>query len=253
MVCLERLFFTIGTARVESSPDPNEMRRCHAQNLRTVAPPARAREPAPRLHDLRNAMSNVLIVYATREGQTEKIAKRIAATVIAEGHAAELFDLEHSKERRTPEQFDVVVIGASLHGGYPRSIVRFAREHRTFLNGARSAFFSVGLAVASRTSDGRAQTLRLVEKLTESTGWRPRRVELFAGALLYTKYNFLLRYIMRQITKKEGGDTDTSRDYEYTDWVAVDRFARDLVRGDAAGATVDRTLVRYTEGTNLAP
>jgi menaquinone-dependent protoporphyrinogen oxidase len=198
-------------------------------------------------------MSNVLIVYATREGQTEKIAKCIAATVIAEGHAAELFDLEHSKERRTPEQFDVVVIGAPLHGGYPRSIVRFAREHRTFLNGARSAFFSVGLAVASRTSDGRAQTLRLVEKLTESTGWRPRRVELFAGALLYTKYNFLLRYIMRQITKKEGGDTDTSRDYEYTDWVAVDRFARDLVRGDAAGATVDRTLVRYTEGTNLAP
>ena len=118
--------------------------------------------------------------------------------------------------------------------------MRFAREHRTFLNNARSAFFSVGLAVASRTSDGRAQTLRLVENLAESTGWHPRRVELFAGALLYTKYNFFIRFIMRQITKKEGGDTDTSRDYEYTDWAAVDRFARDLVRGDAAAGSVNR-------------
>ena len=39
-----------------------------------------------------------------------------------------------------------------------------------------------------------------------------------AGALLYTKYDFLKRFIMVQIVKGEGGDLDTSRDYEYTDW-----------------------------------
>jgi menaquinone-dependent protoporphyrinogen oxidase len=44
-------------------------------------------------------------------------------------------------------------------------------------------------------------------------------------ALRYTRYNSLVRLVMRQISKKEGGDTDTSRDYEYTDWGAVDRFA----------------------------
>jgi hypothetical protein len=30
---------------------------------------------------------------------------------------------------------------------------------------------------------------------------------------------------MRAITAREGGDTDTSRDYEYTDWAKVERFA----------------------------
>jgi menaquinone-dependent protoporphyrinogen oxidase len=29
---------------------------------------------------------------------------------------------------------------------------------------------------------------------------------------------------MKRIAKKSGGDTDTSRDYEYTDWAALDRF-----------------------------
>jgi menaquinone-dependent protoporphyrinogen oxidase len=73
-----------------------------------------------------------------------------------------------------------------------------------------------------------------VERFVEKCGWRPARIELIAGALQYSKYNFLIRYVMRRITKKEGGDTDTSRDYEYTDWAAVDRFARSLVTRERA-------------------
>jgi menaquinone-dependent protoporphyrinogen oxidase len=34
---------------------------------------------------------------------------------------------------------------------------------------------------------------------------------------------------MRRIASREGGDTDTSRDYEYTDWAAVDRCAVEFV------------------------
>jgi menaquinone-dependent protoporphyrinogen oxidase len=34
---------------------------------------------------------------------------------------------------------------------------------------------------------------------------------------------------MRRIASRKGLDTDTSRDYDYTDWDAVDRFARDFV------------------------
>jgi menaquinone-dependent protoporphyrinogen oxidase len=33
---------------------------------------------------------------------------------------------------------------------------------------------------------------------------------------------------MKTITRRRGGPTDTSQDYEYTDWDAVDRFAEDL-------------------------
>ena len=34
---------------------------------------------------------------------------------------------------------------------------------------------------------------------------------------------------MRLIAKREGAATDTSRDYEYTDWAALDRFVNELV------------------------
>jgi menaquinone-dependent protoporphyrinogen oxidase len=175
-------------------------------------------------------MARLLIVYATKQGQTEKIAGRIAQRVRAQGHVAELLDAERLPTPLSLEQFDVVLVGAPIHaGGYPRSIERFAREQRDVLARVPSAFFSVGLAVASRTSDGRAQTREVIEKFVGKTGWRPARVELMAGALSYSKYNVFIRFIMRRIVAKEGGDTDTSRDYEYTDWSAVDRFSAEVM------------------------
>ena len=49
------------------------------------------------------------------------------------------------------------------------------------------------------------------------------------------------RRIMRSIVRKEGGDTDLTRDYEYTDWAAVDQFAHDI-----------GTLVRSTRPAGAA-
>ena len=174
-------------------------------------------------------MSKVLIVYATKEGQTERIARSMSDALTADGHQVVLVDADHQKPPADLRNFDAIAVGGPIHaGGYPRSIERFARENRHALAKVRSAFFSVGLAVASRTSDGRAQTLVLVRKFEERTGFHPERVELIAGALPYSKYNFVVRYVMRRIAAKEGGDTDTSRDYEYTDFPAVERFAREL-------------------------
>ena len=174
-----------------------------------------------------------LIVYATRQGQTAKIAGRMAEYLRAHGHEAEVRNAEDPKGDMNPAPFDVVFVAAPIHaGGYPRAVARFVREHRLTLERVPSAFLSVGLAVASRTSDGRAQTMPIVERfLARTGGWQPQRVELVAGALPYSKYNFLLRFVMRRIAKAEGGDTDTSRDYEYTDWNALERFVVTFAEG----------------------
>jgi len=50
-----------------------------------------------------------------------------------------------------------------------------------------------------------------------------------AGALKYTQYDFFTRLLMKRIAKKEGRTTDTSRDYEYTDWNAVRQFVKEFV------------------------
>jgi menaquinone-dependent protoporphyrinogen oxidase len=169
----------------------------------------------------------ILIAYATRQGQTGKIARHIAAVLGEQGQAHELWDLDQPPGELDLGQFAAAIVAAPIHvGGYPPSVVSFLRRERARLNALPSAFLSVGLAIASKTSDGRAQTLPIVGKLFERTGFHPRQTELVAGALKYSKYGFLTRYVMRRIAGKEGGDTDTSRDYEYTDWSALDRFTR---------------------------
>ena len=68
----------------------------------------------------------------------------------------------------------------------------------------------------------------MIDEFVEDTRWRPAHIKPVAGALLYSKYNPLVRFIMKRIAKEAGGATDTSRDYEYTDWVGLDRFVDEL-------------------------
>lgn len=69
-------------------------------------------------------------------------------------------------------------------------------------------------------------------------GWAPHRIVLVAGALKYLEYDFLKRMIMRMIAKKEGRDTDTTKDYEYTDWDAVRSFSDEFVAVKAKTAPI---------------
>ncbi len=175
-------------------------------------------------------MATVLVVYSTHDGQTRKIAERIATVLRVRRHVVELLDAARAPRTLDLARFQAVFIGSPLHAkGYLAPVVRFVREHKTALARVPTLFFSVGLAVLSKVHDGRAQTMVIVDKLLAETGWRPRRIELVAGALPYTRYNFLVRFVMRRISKAEGGDTNTSRDYEYTDWAAVDGFAVEFV------------------------
>ena len=70
----------------------------------------------------------------------------------------------------------------------------------------------------------------IVARFAVETGWTPPHTKQVAGALLYRKYNFFMRWVMKRIAAKAGGDTDTSRDYEYTDWNDVRAFASQFGR-----------------------
>ncbi|HEX6996288.1 MAG TPA: menaquinone-dependent protoporphyrinogen IX dehydrogenase [Gammaproteobacteria bacterium] len=170
-------------------------------------------------------MTKLLIVYGTTEGQTAKIAHHVADAARRLGHDV---TIRHAPEVRDGEveAHDCVIVGASLHEGrYQRAVRDFIERHGDALAARRGAFFSVSLAAASRDPRERAEPLRLAEEFTRGAGWAPARIASFAGALKYTRYGWLKRMLMKHIARQEGGDTDTSRDFEYTDWGDVDRFA----------------------------
>ena len=98
------------------------------------------------------------------------------------------------------------------------------RRFRTALTAQPSAFFSVSLSAGGPGAKPETAQ-RYLETFLHQVGWRPVQTATFAGALQYSKYGVFKRLLMRMIVGVAGGDTDATRDYEYTDWDAVERFA----------------------------
>ena len=168
----------------------------------------------------------ILIVYASHYGQTAKIAHFIADQLRETGDMVTLSRVEDIRRGMAPGQFNGAIVGASINmGKHQRSIVRFVRENREVLERIPTAFFSVSGAACSPDDATRATARQYIANFLRDTGWHPGTTESVAGAMPYTKYSPLMRWIVGRISRKEGGPVDTSRDYEFTDWKQVRRFA----------------------------
>lgn len=182
-------------------------------------------------------MASVLVLSATGEGQTAKVAGRIAELLETRGHDVTTVDVRRASGELAVEAFDAVLVGSSIHmGSHPGLVREFVRTERNALAERPSGFFQVCLSAASEAPERRAEADRYVEAFVAETGWRPDRTAVFAGALRYSQYGFVKRAMMKRIAAESTGDTDTGRDYEYTDWQAVERFATafaDLVEAES--------------------
>jgi menaquinone-dependent protoporphyrinogen oxidase len=185
-------------------------------------------------------------LYATREGQTRRIAEHVAATLRTREFRVNVVDVG----RELPADFDLAryagaVVAASVHvGKHERAMVEFVKAHRTELERIPTAFLSVSLseagaedpsASAHRRERAAANVNVMISRFLRETGWSATHVHPVAGALLYQQYGAIVRVVMRFIAKRAGATTDTSRDHEYTDWKTLDRFADELA------ADVDRS------------
>jgi menaquinone-dependent protoporphyrinogen oxidase len=186
-------------------------------------------------------MASFLVAYGTGEGQTAKVAEHVVGTLEARGHDAVAVDLGDAGDAPDATGYDAVVVGASIHVGEHQPAVReFVTANQDALTGRPTAFFQVSLSSATADEQRRAEAAAYVDDFLETTGWNPDRIGLFGGALRYSKYGFLKRLVMKRIAKEATGDTDTGRDYEYTDWAEVERFGNDVaafVEGRLGGAS----------------
>jgi menaquinone-dependent protoporphyrinogen oxidase len=165
----------------------------------------------------------LLIVYGTTEGQTRKICEYMRDKAEDDGHDVSIAD--STGPDINPKDFDAVIIGASLHAEkYQSSVAHYVQEHHQTLNKMPTGFMSVSLAAMHEEPEYQKELHEITENFLDKTGWNPTFVEHVAGALRYTEYNYLKKFIMRMIAQKSGGSTDTSRDVEYTDWNQVKWF-----------------------------
>ncbi len=172
----------------------------------------------------------LLVAYATTDGMTARIAERVAEVARAAGCDAELLDTKATPRAFEARAYDGILLGASMHArGYQQAAKRFVRRQGEALRSRPSGFFSVCLSIASKNPEEQRESCRIAERFCERLGWKPDRIEVIAGALMFSRYGFLRRAAMKYIATKEMGSVDTTRDTVYTDWAAVESFARDFV------------------------
>jgi menaquinone-dependent protoporphyrinogen oxidase len=168
--------------------------------------------------------NDVLIVYATMHGQAELVARRVSGAASGSGLGVTLRNVNDVK-RPDLEAHPIAVLVASVHfGRHQRSMSRFVRRNRERLGQVRSAFISVSGDAAAAATLPRAEGY--VQEFTRATGWTPDQYLLAGGAVKLTAYNFLFRWMALRSFREKGIELDPHRDYEYTDWEAVHRFAR---------------------------
>jgi len=179
----------------------------------------------------------ILALYGSRFGQAKAVLGRIVQALGDAGHLVTVVDAKSPPPGLAPEDFDAVVVAASIIMGRHESYVRrWVKANAGALAELPGAFVSVNGTSPEADPEWRAAADRYVAQFISQTGWRPRWAAAFSGALRYSRYGPVTRWIMRKIAEKEGGPTDTSRDYEFTDWDAVARFAGTLATDFAQAA-----------------
>jgi menaquinone-dependent protoporphyrinogen oxidase len=162
-------------------------------------------------------MTRILVLYGTTDGHTAKIAGAFGNALRRQG--ADVDVVEAGRDAPSPDAYAGIVVAASLRGGkYQTSVRNWVSMYAQTLNEKPTAFLSVCLAVLQQEPKVRQELSAIIDRFLKRTGWHPAMTKPVAGALLYTRYNPFMRWIMKRIVKKGGGDTDTSRDYEYTNW-----------------------------------
>lgn len=175
-------------------------------------------------------MARILLLFATTEGHTARIAEHVGRVLREAGHRVDARRVQTATEELQVAAYDAVIVGASIHyGHHPGYLRALLRSRRADLAARPSAFFSVSLSAGGPGAKP-AAAQRYLQAFLRQVGWQPRLSATFAGALQYSKYGAFKRGLMILFVGLAGGDTDTSRDYEYTDWDAVRRFAADFAQ-----------------------
>ena len=171
-------------------------------------------------------MSKILVLYHTYDEQTARIARRMGDVIGQAGHQVTMCRFQGPGALDLVGKHDAVMVGGAIrYGHHDRALEKEVRSHAAALTARPNAFFSVCLS-AGGPGYKPAAARRYIDDFCRNTGWQPREATSFAGALQYSRYGFVIKLLMKMIVGYSGGETDSSRDYEYTDWVAVERFAQ---------------------------
>ena len=169
---------------------------------------------------------NAILIYSSIDGQTSKISEYLREKCKTK-ISFELKPIYDTKNINLNE-YEIIIIGASIrYGKHSPEVIKLVKENLEVFNNKKTAFFSVN-AVARKPGKDLSSNNPYVIKFLNKTNWKPKIAAVFAGKIDYPKYNFFEKIVIRFIMFITNGPTDTSKSYEFTNWLKVDEFAAEL-------------------------
>jgi menaquinone-dependent protoporphyrinogen oxidase len=193
-------------------------------------------------------MKRIAIIISSSSGHTRRIAEYAANQLDRHDAVIDVFNVSHNSGPTAAQLggYDAVMVGCPVYlGDFPEQLIDWTWEHRETINSMPSALFTVSLNAADPRPKARDIDDRVLRNFLEYTDYRPRFVASLAGALEYTQYGFFKRCVLQGISAASGGPTDTSRDFDLTNWTEVARFVQAFHSQDISSefATVNRLPV----------
>jgi menaquinone-dependent protoporphyrinogen oxidase len=176
-----------------------------------------------------------LIVYATVEGHTRRIAEFIKERIEAKGVGTCLLAAgERVRDLHLGDYTGFIAASPVHQQTHAEDLIAFLKAHAAETGGVPSALVSVSLSAAF--PDGRAEAEGYADRLVRATGWQPNAVHLAAGALRYDKYDFFQEQIIRHVVLKDRAPDVIDGDHDFTDWDALGAFVDDFTGKAGTGA-----------------
>ena len=175
------------------------------------------------------------LYYATRDGQSRRIAEQIAGRLAERGIAASPHGLAAALPgpQELAQARLVTVVAAVRYGRHLPEAERFLAIYRTLRAPPPLVFLSVNLT-ARKPGKDTAEGCAYLRKSIARHRLAPALALAIAGRLDYARYGWLDRQLIRFIMKLTGGPTDPRTSIEYTAWNVVDDVALRIADSMAA-------------------
>ncbi len=184
------------------------------------------------------------LFYATRDGQSRRIAERISGRLAEMGIETRPKDLTMAFP--APQELvgtkPAVLVAAVRYGKHLPEAERFLAVYRALPVPPPLVLLSVNLTArkpGKQSPEGNAYLRKVIRKHR----LKPAITRAIAGRLDYSRYTWLDRQLIRFIMGLPGGPTDPSVRVEYTAWDEVDELARriaELVAVSSSGIAPGR-------------
>lgn len=171
---------------------------------------------------------NVLIVYATVEGQTGKIARFISDLLISEGNSVTRVDAGDKTADVSFENVDKIILAASVHERrHPKAFEVLVAANAKKMAGFDTLMLSVSMNAAF--PEGLEEAQDYVDEMKMRTGLETTKDALVAGAVRNTEYDYYAAQVVRHVVMRGRDYNPASDAHEFTDWPQLEKVVTSFV------------------------